>query len=299
MSPGDRHRPAERPSLRRMATRSRVAAALLRAQLPDVPLREGAIVMARVASRGERHAVIVLAGIPLTAQLPPEVAGRARRSAEGAGGHAGAGDAADRPAAPAPRRAPPPPPARARAAACRRGAAARAAAARTASRPTSSRSRSTRRRSAGSTCASSSRGERVLAEVTTPAGPSARRSPAAAAERLRANLDAVGLDATVKVTPRRDAARSLCLSRTSPRRCATPATARRRSSPPAADMSPQRFSPAHTRPGVPVHRDPELAAALAQLALGQEVPRGRCGPPSRRSWRGPTGCRDRGPTPNR
>jgi hypothetical protein len=50
-----------------------VTAALLRAQLPDVPLREGATLMARVASRGEQHAVIVLAGIPLTAQVPPEV----------------------------------------------------------------------------------------------------------------------------------------------------------------------------------------------------------------------------------
>ena len=32
--------------------------------------------MARVASRGESHAVIVIAGIPVTAQVPPEVAGR-------------------------------------------------------------------------------------------------------------------------------------------------------------------------------------------------------------------------------
>ena len=31
-----------------------VTAALLRAQLPDVPIREGASLMARVASRGER-----------------------------------------------------------------------------------------------------------------------------------------------------------------------------------------------------------------------------------------------------
>jgi hypothetical protein len=50
-----------------------VAAALLRAQLPDVPLREGASMMARVASRGESHAVIVIAGIPVTAQIPPDV----------------------------------------------------------------------------------------------------------------------------------------------------------------------------------------------------------------------------------
>lgn len=50
-----------------------VATALLRAQLPDVTLREGASVMARIASRGERHGVLVLAGIPLTAQLPDGV----------------------------------------------------------------------------------------------------------------------------------------------------------------------------------------------------------------------------------
>ena len=50
-----------------------VAAALLREQLPDVTLRPGATVVARVASRGENHAVLVLAGIPITAQVPDEV----------------------------------------------------------------------------------------------------------------------------------------------------------------------------------------------------------------------------------
>src|SRR3954463_12702479 len=50
-----------------------VAPALLRAQLPDVPLREGATMMARVASRSDTHAVVVIAGVPLTAQVPPEV----------------------------------------------------------------------------------------------------------------------------------------------------------------------------------------------------------------------------------
>ena len=50
-----------------------VTAALLRAQLPDVPIREGASLMARVASRGETLAVIVIAGLPVTAKLPPEV----------------------------------------------------------------------------------------------------------------------------------------------------------------------------------------------------------------------------------
>ena len=50
-----------------------VATALLRAQLPEVSLREGQSVMARVASRGEGHGVLVLAGIPLTARLPDGV----------------------------------------------------------------------------------------------------------------------------------------------------------------------------------------------------------------------------------
>ena len=50
-----------------------VTAALLRNQLPDVTIREGASLMARVASKGESHAVIVIAGIPVTAKLPPEV----------------------------------------------------------------------------------------------------------------------------------------------------------------------------------------------------------------------------------
>ena len=50
-----------------------VATALLRAQLPEVSLREGQSVMARVASRGEGHGVLVLAGIPLTARLPAGV----------------------------------------------------------------------------------------------------------------------------------------------------------------------------------------------------------------------------------
>src|SRR4051794_33355385 len=54
-----------------------VTAALLRNQLPDVPIREGASMMARVASRGESHAVIVIAGIPVTAELPRDIPARA------------------------------------------------------------------------------------------------------------------------------------------------------------------------------------------------------------------------------
>src|ERR1044072_2211771 len=46
---------------------------LLRTQLPEVTLRPGTSVVARVLSRGESHGVLVIAGIPLSAQLPAEV----------------------------------------------------------------------------------------------------------------------------------------------------------------------------------------------------------------------------------
>jgi hypothetical protein len=49
---------------------------LLQAQLPDITLRPGTSVVGRVASRGESHGVLVIAGIPLTAQLPEQI-GRA------------------------------------------------------------------------------------------------------------------------------------------------------------------------------------------------------------------------------
>src|SRR5215217_3251954 len=56
-----------------MIERVALDALLLRTQLPELSLREGTSIVARVASRGERHGVIVLAGVPLTAQLPPEI----------------------------------------------------------------------------------------------------------------------------------------------------------------------------------------------------------------------------------
>jgi hypothetical protein len=46
---------------------------LLQTQLPDIQLRPGTSVVARVLSRGPDHGVLVIAGIPLTAQLPTEV----------------------------------------------------------------------------------------------------------------------------------------------------------------------------------------------------------------------------------
>jgi hypothetical protein len=56
-----------------MIDRVALDALMLRTQLPELSLREGTNVVARVASRGEAHGVIVLAGVPLTAKLPPEV----------------------------------------------------------------------------------------------------------------------------------------------------------------------------------------------------------------------------------
>ena len=58
---------------RRMIDRVALDALMLRTQLPELSLRQGTSVVARVASRGEVFGVIVLAGVPLTAKLPPEV----------------------------------------------------------------------------------------------------------------------------------------------------------------------------------------------------------------------------------
>src|SRR4051794_10326623 len=46
---------------------------LLRTQLPEVTLRPGTSVVARVLSRGEHHGVLVIAGVPLSAQLPADI----------------------------------------------------------------------------------------------------------------------------------------------------------------------------------------------------------------------------------
>ena len=48
-------------------------AALIRRQLPDLLLRPGMTLFARVAEREGRHGIIVLAGSPLVAELPDEV----------------------------------------------------------------------------------------------------------------------------------------------------------------------------------------------------------------------------------
>jgi len=46
---------------------------LLRTQLPEVTLRPGTSIVARVLSRGDQHGVLVIAGIPLSAQLPEAI----------------------------------------------------------------------------------------------------------------------------------------------------------------------------------------------------------------------------------
>jgi hypothetical protein len=56
-----------------MIERIAVDALALRARLPELTLRVGASVVARVAAREAGHGVIVLAGVPLSAQLPPEI----------------------------------------------------------------------------------------------------------------------------------------------------------------------------------------------------------------------------------
>jgi hypothetical protein len=179
-----------------------VTAALLRTQLPDITLREGASVMARVASRGESHAVIVIAGIPLTAQVPPDVEAGAtlKLRIQDVTPERVTLQIEPQPATQAPTfaQAAPPmelrsqlqveePPAR------RRGADGEPADVVSLAFTSPVLGRLDLRLEL--------RGDRLLAEVTTPAG---RPHVVAtdASERLRANLEAVGLDATVKVRPR-------------------------------------------------------------------------------------------------
>jgi hypothetical protein len=49
---------------------------LLQTHLPEVTLWPGTSVVGRVLSRGEQQGALVIAGVPLTAQLPEEI-GRA------------------------------------------------------------------------------------------------------------------------------------------------------------------------------------------------------------------------------
>jgi hypothetical protein len=191
-----------------------VTAALLRNQLPDVTIREGASLMARVASKGEHHAVIVIAGIPVTAQLPPEVQAGATlrlKVQEVTPERVTLQIAPDQPAAPQPAAAQASP---------NQVIGTFAPAAQPLQAKVEVEERPARRRGADGEPADvvslaftsptlgrldlrlELRGDRLLTEITTPAG----RPHAVAnegAERLRATLEAAGLDATVKVRPRR------------------------------------------------------------------------------------------------
>lgn len=185
-----------------------VAAALLRAQLPDVPLREGASMMARVASRGDTHAVIVIAGIPVTAQIPPEVAAGATLKLKVEEVTPERVTLRIDPQQPAQAQTQTPAP-----------TVGNAAAPMQLQPKVEVEERPARRRGADGEPADvvslafnsptlgrldlrlELRGDRLLAEVTTPAGrPHAIATEGS--ERLRAKLEEFGLDATVNVRPR-------------------------------------------------------------------------------------------------
>ena len=178
-----------------------VLSATLRAQLPDVPLREGATLMARVAARSEQSAVIVIAGIPVTAELPREIEAGATlklKVKEVSADRVWLQIDPQGPTAPAvaqPAAAPQPRP------------------------QVAVEEEPGRRRGADGELADivslafnspalgrldlrlELRGDKLLTEITTPAG-HPHSLATSNAERLRANLEAVGLEATVKVRPR-------------------------------------------------------------------------------------------------
>src|SRR5215210_6497458 len=56
----------------------RVQAALLRANMPDLVLRPGLMLPAKVLERAGRHGLLLLAGTPLSAELPDELQAGAR-----------------------------------------------------------------------------------------------------------------------------------------------------------------------------------------------------------------------------
>lgn len=176
-----------------------VAAALLREQLPDVTLRAGSTVMARVASKHEQHAVLVLAGIPLTAEVPPEVENGAtlRLKVREVTPERVTLQIDQQPVVPQPppQQAQPPrvvveePPHRGR------GESGEPAdiVALSFTSPTLGRIDLRLELS----------GVRLLTDVTTPAGPPTDLAQGDS-ERLRANLAAVGLDPTVRIRARRE-----------------------------------------------------------------------------------------------
>jgi hypothetical protein len=176
-----------------------VAAALLREQMPDVTLRPGSTVVARVASLHEQRAVIVLAGVPLTAEVPPGVENGAtlrlkvrevtpERVTLQIDPQAVPQQAAPPPQAQEPRVVVDEPPHRGR------GADGEPADIVSLSFTSPTLGRIDLRLELN--------GVRLLTDVTTPAGP-ATDLATGSSERLRANLESKGLDPTVRVRPRR------------------------------------------------------------------------------------------------
>jgi Flagellar hook-length control protein FliK len=176
---------------------------LLRAQLPELVLRPGTSVVARVLSRGEAHGVLVIAGIPLSAQLPAAV---------GATGETLRLTVAEvtpervtlqldqAPPAAAPAPAEPPPQQRARVQVddpprtTRAGGEERSSVALSFSSP--ALGRVDLRLEVG--------GGRVKASVVTPAGRSYDLAEAAAGRLRDALLERTGLEPDVRVAPRRE-----------------------------------------------------------------------------------------------
>jgi hypothetical protein len=175
-----------------------VAAALLREQLPDVTLRPGSTVVARVASLHEQRAVLVLAGVPLTAEVPPGVENGATLRLKVREVTPERVTLQIDPQA-VPQQAPPP----------------QAQPPRVAVEEPPHRGRGEDGEPADIVSLSFTsptlgridlrlelNGVRLLTDVTTPAGP-ATDLARGSSERLRANLEGVGLDPTVRVRPRR------------------------------------------------------------------------------------------------
>jgi hypothetical protein len=176
-----------------------VAAALLREQLPDVTLRPGSTVVARVASVNQQHAVLVLAGVPLTAEVPPGLENgttlrlKVREVTPERVTLQIDPQSQAVPQAPPPELQPPrvvveEPPHRGR------GEDGEPADIVSLSFTSPTLGRIDQRLELN--------GVRLLTDVTTPAGP-ATDLAAGSSERLRANLEGKGLDATVRVRPRR------------------------------------------------------------------------------------------------
>ena len=280
-------RPWIRSRSRRAAARPDAGPAAAGGRVGDGP--------GRLARGG--HGVLVLAGIPLTAQLPPEV--QSGRDAEGCGSQEVTPERVmlridpqrragrrSRPATPAGARrrrsatAPRTSPSRAHGAAAagdRAGAAARRRGADGEQAARVARLQVAGARPPGP--AHRSRAATDPGEVTTPAGRPLALADAGA-ERLRRQLGGGRSGPTVKVRAAPRAAGPLCLSRTSPRRCATPARRARRWSPRARALAATILERAREA-GVPVHQDPGWPRRWRSSRSATRCRR-RCGRP----WRG-------------